>query len=144
MRAMFTVSLLALAAVADAATVYRCRDGAGNVMYADAPCANAVVVDLPESRADPRAIERLQRDVAAFHERQALRDAAARDAERERLRREADAEAVRRSEAQRVAQEATYYVPGYWWYPPLPIVKPPRPEPRRPVRPIERPYLRVR
>jgi hypothetical protein len=144
MRAILTLTLLAVAAIAEAATVYRCRDAAGHVLYADVPCTNAVVVELPESRADPRAIERLQRDVAAFHERQALRDAAARG-ERERARREADAEAARRAEAaQRAAQEATWYVPGYWWYPPLPVVKPPRPAPRRPARTVERPYLVVR
>jgi hypothetical protein len=89
------------------ATIYRCRDGAGNIMYSDTACAGGSVVPIVESRADPAAIERLKREAEAFEARQARRDAIALEEARSRERR-----APR--EAQPVEQEPVYY-PGYYY-----------------------------
>src|SRR5688572_1316989 len=63
-----------IGALAHANTIYRCSDGAGGVLYADSPCAGGRVVEVPASKVDPLARERLQRDLEAFDKRQALRD----------------------------------------------------------------------
>ena len=62
---------------------------------------------IVESRADPAAIERLQREAEAFDARQARRDAIALEEARAREHRAA-------REAQRVEQEPVYY-PGYYY-----------------------------
>lgn len=121
------LAVTCLASQAFAQAVYRCDDGKGGVLYTDAPCRQGAQVDLLPGRADPVAIERLQREQKAFDERHAVREA--------RLR--AEAQAAR--EAQRKPAEAppapveTYAYPPWAWggwtaWPPVPP-RPPRPPP---------------
>ena len=130
-----TVSIDAMAQA-----IYRCDDGRGGVLYSDSPCKQGVKVDLLPGKADPAAIERLERDRRAFDDRQAARDARAeRDAANARAER--DAERQRQIDAARAAAPPpppeNYYWSSGWpgWYPPLAIyppvrpVRPPRPEP---------------
>ena len=129
-----------VATFAHASTIYRCSDGAGGVLYADSPCAGGRVVEVPASKVDPLARERLQRDLEAFDKRQALRDA-------ERARQQEQLAQLRRSGANagpaEPAEPAPYYPYAYgfapYYVPPQP---PPRPRPR-PVRPRES-YIRLR
>jgi len=127
-------------AFAHASTIYRCSDAAGGVLYADAPCTGGRIVDIPRTRIDPLARERLQRDLEAFDKRQA-----ARDAERARREREAQslrAEAAATTPVPEMPPEPTYLYGGLpYAFTPAP---PPRPRPlRRPPRPSES-YIRLR
>ena len=126
----------AFAAAAGAQTVYRCDDGKGGVLYADVPCKQGIRVDIPSGKADPAAIERLQREQRAFAARQAARDARA---EREAVAARAERESER--QRQRDAWLASQVLPdpyvwdGWWpWFPIVPVVPPPPPRPR-PERP---------
>ena len=129
-----------IGALAQANTIYRCSDGAGGVLYADSPCAGGRVVEVPASKVDPLARERLQRDLEAFDKRQALRDS-------ERARQQEQLAQARRAEANAPPAETTEPAPYYpyaygfapYYVPPHP---PPRPRPR-PVRPRDS-YIRVR
>jgi hypothetical protein len=135
MRTMRAWPVLLLGGIAGGAfaqgdTIYRCDDGRGGVLYADAPCPGGRVVELPEGKPDPTARERLQRDLDAFERRQAAR-AAALLRERERqddLRQRNAPEPARQDEgyASYVAP-FSYYAPLY--VPPVqrPIKARPRP-----------------
>ena len=117
------------------AAIYRCSDGAGGVLYADAPCAGGRVVEVPATKVDPQARERLQRDVEAFDKRQALREA-----ERARLKdqqaqaRRAEATARATQPPEPVADPYASYGYGYapYYFTPAPPLRPrPRPAPTR-------------
>ena len=115
---------------AAAQTIYRCDDGSGGVLYADAPCKDGAKVDLLPGKADPAAIERLKRDQKAFDERQAARDAKA-QAEAQAIRDARQARAERSGEAPAESIGYPGYAwGGYWPWPPVPPVppRPPRPE----------------
>ncbi len=134
------IALAACAAtLAQANTIYRCSDGAGGVLYSDSPCAGGRVVEVPQTKIDPLARERLQRDLDAFDKRQALRDA-------ERARQQEQQAQLRRAEAnarpaETVEPEPYYYPYAYGF---APYYVPPQPPPRpRPVRPRES-YIRLR
>jgi hypothetical protein len=129
-------------AAAQAATIYRCSDGRGGVLYADSPCHDGAVVSVPNSAADPAAIERLQRSLAAFDKRWAEREAAE-AAMRERTR--AAAAERYRAEQEALRREQETYANGVYAYayPYVPyFAVPVHPSPRRPVhgpRPFKRP-----
>ena len=57
---------------AASATVYKCKQANGGVLYQDYPCKNGVVVDVKPDAADPAAIARLER-AQALYERDAAR-----------------------------------------------------------------------
>ena len=135
MRRLSAALALAWMAVgaAVAQTIYRCDDGHGGVLYADAPCKDGAKVDVLPGKADPAAIERLTREQQAFDERQAVRDAksraevdAAREERRVWVRRplESDPQAT-------YGGYPGYAWGGYWPWPPVPPrpPHPPRPEP---------------
>lgn len=131
MRA-WPMALLAAAiangAFAQGDTIYRCDDGRGGVLYANAPCSGGRVIELPETRPDPEARGRLQRDLDAFERRQAARDAA--------LLRDRENEARKRDLAERARQEApqaSYAPPIAYYYAPVLV-----PQLRRPVEPRSR------
>jgi len=136
-------AIASLASHAAAQTIFRCDDGRGGVLYSDAPCKQGVKVDLLPGKADPAAIERLEREQRAFDARQAARDARA-DRDAAAARADRDAERQRQAEAARLAAqpppppENYYWSSGWpWWYAPLPVVprppvRPPRPEPVAP------------
>jgi hypothetical protein len=118
-RCAAVIAVLFAAADVQGATIYRCRDDAGGVLYSDEPCRGGVVLDTQKSAADPRAIERLRLEVEAFHQRQAARDAAANEAARQQLEfqyREAQRRAEGEYRALRDAQHDWYY-PAYWPWP---------------------------
>ncbi len=120
--------VIASSALAQGTTIYRCNDGSGGVLYANIPCAGGVALDLPESKPDPAALERLRREQEAFERRQATRDAVSAQAavRRDELRRREE-EARRERESQ-----AHAYTPSYpWFY--APMYQPPLPRP--PLRP---------
>ena len=138
---------ICVTAVADAQTIYRCKESAGGVLYSDTPCTGGRVVEMPEFRSDPAARERLQREIDAFDKRQAARDALARQRENEAdARRRADAEAARRAQEREAAQDqAPYGYYGYGWYPPYYARHDPPPLPRpRPIRPGGGSYIPLR
>jgi len=113
--------------------IYRCDDGRGGVLYANAPCPGGRIVALPESKPDPGARERLQRDLEAFERRQAAREVALlRERERQDDARQRNAlEAARQDERQATyAPPVAYYAPLY--YPPLQRPIKARPRPPRP------------
>lgn len=142
-RCSVLVAALMAVGTGDAATIYRCADGRGGVLYVDSPCTNGVVVDAPSGKADAAAIERLRRDIEEFDRRHARReasDAAAREQARlaaERYR--SEEEALRREQERRDA--STYAYPYYFGYPYFGV--PNRPVPRKridvPERPLRRP-----
>jgi hypothetical protein len=115
-------------------TIYRCDDGRGGVLYANTPCPGGRVIALVESKPDPAARERLQRDLEAFERRQSAREAAI-TRERER-REEARQRTVANSqEEQPQSYGLAYGYYGYYapYYPPP--IRPPvkiRPRPPRP------------
>jgi Domain of unknown function (DUF4124) len=136
------IAVLVAAADVQGATIYRCRDNAGGVLYSDEPCRGGVVLNVQKSAADPRAIERLRLEVEAFHQRQAARDAAANEAARQQLEfqyREAQRRAEDEYRAQREAQNDWYYF-AYW---PWPFVAQPHLGPER-IRPpnFAQPHMR--
>ena len=98
------------------------------------------MVDADGGRADPRAVERLERDLEAFRQREAARrsqnarddELAQLDAERRRL--ESELAAARAREAERAAASTAGYWGGWGWLPPV-APAPPRPPPIRPPRP---------
>lgn len=108
--------------------VYRCDDGRGGVLYADAPCKGGVAVHVLPGKADSAAIERLHREQRAFDERQAIRDARARaeaDALRETRRAQRERDAVQAQDVPYGGYPG-YAWGGYWPWPPVPP-RPPRP-----------------
>jgi hypothetical protein len=112
-------------------TIYRCDDGRGGVLYANAPCPRGRVVEMPESKPDPAARERLQRDVEAFERRQAAREAALL---RERERRD-DMRQRAAPEPDPQDERQASYVPPFAYYAPLyapPVLRPIKPRPRPP------------
>lgn len=130
MRMLFVGLSIATASFAHAqgTTIYRCGDGQGGVLYANVPCAGGVALDIPETKVDHGAQERLRREQEAFEKRQASRDAAFAQAaaRRDEDRKRADEERRQRDDAQRA------YVSSYpWFY--APMYEPPlrRPPPRR-------------
>jgi Domain of unknown function (DUF4124) len=135
MRAWSLLLLCGIAgdALALGQAIYRCDDGRGGVLYANTPCSGGRVIEVPESKPDPAARERLQRELEAFDRRQAAREAAL--SERERL-----AEARRRTAPQTAGQDdetQSSYAPAYgyygpWYYPPVQRPIKPRPRPQRP------------
>jgi len=140
MLAAAALGLALAAGDAAAQAVYRCDDGKGGTLYADTPCRGGTKVDILPGKADPAAIERLRREQRAFDERQAAREARAREealAQREsRLAQrewQLDVDAARLAE--RLAAEPVYTWGGWWpWYPGPPVGSP-TPKPPRPPRP---------
>jgi hypothetical protein len=137
-RPCLGVSLCCLAAalaagpVVGAQTFYRCDDGKGGVLYTDTRCRNATELEVVPGKADPAAIERLQREERAFAERQAAREARA--LEEARALREYRA-ARRQSEREALAYRFDpdwYYWGGLWPWPVVAIE--PSPKPRGPRR----------
>ena len=129
MRAAGVLVLGAIAGVAFAQgeTIYRCDDGAGGVLYANARCAGGRALELPESRPDPAARERLRQDLEAFERRQAARAAALRERQRpDELRQGAANEAARPVDPPAYAPPIAYYGPLYA-------------APLRPIKPRSRP-----
>lgn len=110
---------------AEGTTIYRCSDGQGGVLYANIPCAGGVALDIPQTKVDHAAQERLRHEQEAFDKRQASRDAAFAQAaaRRDDERRRADEERRQRDDAQRA------YVSSYpWFYAPMyepPLRRPP-------------------
>lgn len=116
-------------AFAQGDAIYRCDDGSGGVLYANAPCPGGRVVALPESKPDPAARERLQRDLEAFERRQSAREAAL---VRERERRD---ETRQSTTPQLQDEQQPSYAPLFAYYAPLylpPVHRPVKPRPRPP------------
>lgn len=120
----------------EASVVFRCVDADGGVLYADEPCKGGVRLDIPESKPDPAALDRLRREQQAFDQRQAARAAAAeRDADRQFAMRQ-DALAYPGVAALAVAPDypyGSYYWGGGWPVFVPPNLRPPRPRPPRPA-----------
>ena len=130
MRAAGLLVLGAIAGVAFAQgdAIYRCDDGAGGVLYANVRCPGGRALELPESRPDPAARERLRQDLEAFERRQAARAAALRDRQRQdELRQRTASESARADEPPAYAPPSAFYAPLY--AAPLP----------RPIKPRSRP-----
>lgn len=131
------------AAQATGATVYRCTEPGGKVLYADFPCKGGRQVDIRPGTPAPDATERLARardelDRAAAR-RQAMDDAAA--LQREALyQRRQELDAARYADAGNYAPD-TSYLPAYGFY--LPYVPAHRPKARPPVKPAQLPSGRV-
>ena len=132
--------------VGGAQAIYRCDDGTGGVLYADHPCRNATKVDVAPGKADPAAIERLEREQRAYEGRQAAREARA-AAEAQVLREQRLAQRERQLDFEaRIPAPAvdTYAWGGLWpWYPAAPVV-PPRPPRPRPDAPASGAYVPAR
>lgn len=130
-EAALALALILLCSAAAAQAIYRCDDGKGGVLYADASCKDGAKVEVLPGKADPAAIERLRREEKAFAERHAVR-AAKSEAEAQAARdaREARVRAERRVELDRQQSEYVGYPGyawgGYWPWPPVASV-PPRP-----------------
>jgi len=129
MRASFAITVAiasicsALACRADAAddtataSVYKCRQSNGAVLYQDYACKDGVVVDIKPDAADPAAIRRFERAQAAYEREAARRRASEFGEERrravlERMRSEAEAS------QDHAPQADTLYVPAYPYYVP--------------------------
>jgi len=127
-----------IASHAAAQAVYRCDDGKGGTLYADAPCKGGAKVDLLPGNADPAAIERLRREQRAFDERQAAREARA-EREARALREQRWAERSWPIEFGAPVERPLpdwYYWGGVWpWYSVAPEPPPMRPRPPRPEQP---------
>lgn len=124
------------------APVYRCSDADGRTTFQQQPCPGGRVVDADGGQADPKAVERLERDLDAFRAREAARRAQnARDDELARLeadrrRLENELAAARAREAERASWNDAGYWGGWNWVAPVPPAPPPRPTPPpRPPRP---------
>jgi hypothetical protein len=115
--------------------VYRCDDGRGGVLYSDIRCKDGTNVDLLPGKADPAAIERLQHERRAFDERQAAREARAKqEADALRADRRAHREAPGEGLREYRPSADWYYWSGVWPWPVVPVVKPPlRPRPDKPM-----------
>jgi hypothetical protein len=103
----------ASATSAVSATIYHCVQANGHVLYADVPCKGGVVVDIRPGVPDPTAIDRLDRQNAAFDRNMAARaaneqNAAARRQEIYLRRQELEA-----TQAAAAAAAAPGYVPAY-------------------------------
>jgi len=124
------------------ASVYRCRDASGRTTFQQQPCPGGEVVDADGGQADPKAVERLERELEASRAREATRRTqAARDDELARLetdrrRLENELAAARAREAERASWNDAGYWGGWNWATPAPPNPPPRPRPPpRPPRP---------
>jgi hypothetical protein len=128
----------AITGAGHAQAIYRCDDGAGGVLYADHPCRNGTKVDVAPGKADPAAIERLEREQWAYEARQAAREARA-AAEAQVLREQRLAQRERQLDFEaRIPAPAvdTYAWGGLWpWFPGAPVIppRPPRPRPEAPA-----------
>ena len=116
---LLAVVALVAAAVADAASatqVYRCTT-AGQVLYTDAPCRDATVVDLPADRAAPDATERLRRDQQMLDAGSMERRARLAQEQAERDARRAQSAAARDALAANDSANAPVYdgYAGYGW-----------------------------
>jgi hypothetical protein len=60
-----------------ATTIYKCHSADGGVLYTDAPCLEAEMIEVHAGSADPGAIDRLARDAQLASERYAQQRAAA-------------------------------------------------------------------
>jgi len=101
---------------AASATVYKCKQANGGVLYQDYPCKNGVVVDVKPDAADPAAIARLERAQALYE-----RDAARRRADEASEERRAAFERMRSEGASTqdyAAQADDFYLPAYPFYVP--------------------------
>ena len=143
---------LAVAPVAGAA-VYRCTQAGGKVLYTDSPCKGGAVVDVRAGTADPIAIDRLDRENAAFDRNMAARAAIEQKAAAQRqelyLRRQELEATQSAAAASAAAAAAPGYVPAYGFparfarpharpaRPPIPIAPPP---PRSVPAEIRRPH----
>ncbi len=122
--------------------VYRCQDAEGRTAFQQQPCPGGVVVDADGGQADPKAVERLERELEAFRTREATRRAqSAREdelarIEADRRRLENELAAARAREAERASWNDTGYWGGWNWVAPVQPAPPPRPTPPpRPPRP---------
>ena len=132
MRAAWGLVLGAMAggAFAQGDTIYRCDDGGGGVLYANVRCPGGRAVELPPDKPDPAARERLRQDLEAFERRQAAREAALRERQRQdELRQRTAAESARPDDAPAYAPPIAYYAPLY--AAPLPRPLKPRSRPPR-------------
>jgi len=150
--ALHPVAVLAAAALLapvalGQAPVYRCSDADGRTTFQQQPCPGGQVVDADGGQADPKAVERLERDLDAFRAREAARRAQnARDDELARLeadrrRLENELAAARAREAERASWNDAGYWGGWNWVAPVPPAPPPRPTP--PLRPPRPPSVIV-
>jgi uncharacterized protein DUF4124 len=104
--ALLTASPLVRAAET---TVFRCVEPGGRVLYTDAPCRNAAVIELHPGTADPAAAQRLKQAQATLDAgMDKLRAEQARDAER--------AEAMAQARAAALASQPPESAPAldYW------------------------------
>jgi hypothetical protein len=135
-EAALALALVLLGSTAAAQAIYRCDDGKGGVLYADAPCKGGAKVEVVPGKVDPAAVERLRREERAFAERHAVREAKLQaEAQAAGDAREARARAERQAELDRQQSEYVGYPGyawgGYWPWPPVPP-RPPRLDPPPP------------
>jgi hypothetical protein len=123
------------------ATVYKCAQEGGRVMYSDVPCKGGTVVDVDAGAPNAAAIARLAQDNAAFDRQMALRRAAEERAalERQQLNAQLEAAQAAQSMADAAVDDRYYYAPAYGVVPTAPRKrhkrhehKPPTPEHRIP------------
>ena len=99
--------------------VYKCHQPDGTVLYQDYACKGAVVVDIKPDSADPAAIERLHRELAASDHSAAQRRAVDATIQRAQIERAREVEAQQRYEDQQARQEeAAGSYPGYFFITP--------------------------
>lgn len=112
---MLSIVVAAFASTAGA-TIYKCTQSGGTVLYSDIPCKDGAIVDVRPGEADPGAIERLERERVEFERNMVTRRAAD---EAAAVRREALNAQLRQAEAaQQMAEAAAnaqpqYYVPAF-------------------------------
>ncbi len=111
---------LAVAPIAGAA-VYKCASAGGAVTYQDFPCKGGAVVNVRPGAADPTAIDRLDKQNAAFDSNMAARAAIEQNAAAQRQELYLRRQELEATQAAAAAAAAPAYFPAYGY--PAPFVR---------------------